>query len=302
MTNFVAVKDESELELLETGDDVLSIDVDLLEGDRKSGFHTQNDREDPFQRSNVVQRKGAVDVKCTCVDTVHGSWGPDEPDTSATLLVLLFRFDSRRRARRVALANIEFAFFDSQGRSRKNPEVAAISFDDSFSLVPTQRTESTTTGASGTTGVGVVGAELSSTVKWERTVDEETTDAAYVIGSIDRLKAPAGPDNAATWTLKENSTTKKGVPAAMRVGILLKRSTDDDFFCTVKIETEVDLKTRIEQLLGRRGLDDPILFRTSLPPTRKLMKYDAENLGEFDLSLIEDVTVTTVRSNAVKEK
>ncbi|KAF6833665.1 hypothetical protein CPLU01_05386 [Colletotrichum plurivorum] len=293
MADFAAVKDETELELLESGDDVISIDVELAQGDRDSGFHTTNDREDPFQRSKVVQRKGAVDVKCTCVDIVHGSWGPDEPDTPATLLVLLFRFDSRRRARRVALVNMEFAFFDLQGRHRKNPEVAAISFDDSFSLVPTQRTESTTTGASGTAGGGLVGAELLSTVKWEHTVEEETTDAAYIIGSIDRLKAHAGPDNAATWTLKENGTTKKGVPAAMRVGVLLKRSTDDDFFC--------DLKTRIEQLFGRRDLDDPILFKTNLPASHKLMKYDIGNLGEFDLSLIEDVTVTTVRRNAVKE-
>ncbi|KAL0939167.1 uncharacterized protein CTRU02_205777 [Colletotrichum truncatum] len=302
MADFAAVKDESELEMLETGDDVLSFDVELAAGDRESSFHTKNDREDPFQRSNVVQRKGAVDVKCTCVDIIHGSWGEDDDDARATLLVLLFRFDPRRRARRVALANIEFVFFDSQGRHRKNPEVAFMSFDDSFSLVPTQRTESMTRGAEGTVGGGLLGAELSGTVKWEHRVEEETTDAAHVVGSIDRLGAPAGPSNAATWTLRENATTKKGVPAAMRVGIVLKRSTDDDFFCTVKLETEVDLKTRVEQLFGGRDSDDPILFRTQLPPTNKLMKYNVDNLGDFDLSLVEDVTVTTVKSGVVKEQ
>lgn len=300
MVESIGAKDENDLRRLETGDDVLSFDIELAAGERESGFHTKNDRENPFQRRNIVQRKGAVDVKCTCVDIVHGSWGDDDPEAGATLLVLLFRFDPRRRARRVAMANIEFAFYDSESRDRRNPEVANISFNNSFSLIPTEQTESTTTGASVTAGGGLLGAELSGTVKWERTVEQETTDATHIVGSIDRLGAPAGPDNAATWTLTENGTTRKGVPAAMRVGVLLKRSTEDDFFCTVKLKTEVDLKTRVEQLFGGRDADDPILFRTSIPPSSKLMKYDVDNLGGFDLSLVEDVAVTTViRKEAV---
>ncbi|KAF9875774.1 hypothetical protein CkaCkLH20_06706 [Colletotrichum karsti] len=295
---FSAVKEESELEALEK---TRSFYVELASNDANSGFHTKNDPSSPYQRKNVVQRKGAVDVKCTCVDIVHGRWGPDEPDTAATLLVLGFRFDSRKRARRVALAHMEFAFFGNDG-DRNNPEVAAISYDNSYSLAPSRRTESTTTGTEGTIGSGIPGAELSGTVKWERTSDEETTDAAHLVGSIDRLGAPVGPFNAATWTLKENATTKKGVPAAMRVGILLKRPMDDDeFYCTVKVETEVDLKTRIEQLFGGRDQDDPILFRTDEPPTNKLMKYDVENLGAFDLAAIEDVTVTIVKNGVIKE-
>ncbi|TDZ23434.1 hypothetical protein Cob_v003707 [Colletotrichum orbiculare MAFF 240422] len=284
------------------GDDEGSFHVELASGDIESGFHTKNDPDSPYQRSNVVQRKGAVDIKCTCVDIVHGRWGPeDAEDAQATLLVLLFRFDSRRKARRVAQAHMEFAFFDAENGDRSNPEVAAISFDNSYSLAPTKRTESKTKGAEGTVGSNF-GAEVSGTIKWEVTVAEETTDAAHLVGSIDRLGAMVGPFNAATWTLSENATTKKGVPAALRVGILLKRSTDADFHCTVKVKTKVDLKTGIEQLFGGREEDDPILFRVDERPTNKLMNYDVENLGSFDVSSVEDVTVTTVKNGVVKEQ
>lgn len=297
-----SIMNEREIEILEGGDEAMSFEIELISGDRKSGFHTQNDPDEPFQRANVVQRKGAVDVKCTLVDTVHGFWGPEEPGINATLLVLLFRFDSRKRSRRVAWANLEFAFFDAQNRNRKNPEVAFISFDDSFSLVPTQRHTSTGIAVEGTAGGGVPGAEISGTLKWERCLEEDTTDATHITGSIDRLGTRVGPSNAATWTLMENNTTKKGVPTAMRVGIILRRVIDDDFYCTVKVETEVDLKTGIQQLFGSREPDDPINFRVQLPPTQRLMKYDSENLGSFNLSTIEDVTVTVLKDGAVKNK
>lgn len=298
--DFVDSEDERTLAALDEAEAgaVDSFDLDLFkDGDKESGFHTKNDSEDPYHRSNVTQRKGAVDVKCSCIDIIHGQWGPDEPKSKATLVVLLFRFDPRRKARRIAEANIEFRFFDMKDRPRKNPEVVDISLNSSFSLVPTKRQESITKGAEGTAGGGFAGAELSGTLKWEKTIDQETTDATHVVGSIYRLGADVGPDNAATWTLSENATVKTGVPASMRVGILLKRKTDDDFKCTVELTTKADFRTRMESLTGKREDDDPILFRTTLPPTNKLFKYDVDNLGSFDVTSVEDVTFTTLRTS-----
>jgi hypothetical protein len=300
MSDFIAAKDESEIGALEAGS-VQSFDIDLFEEfDRDSGFHTMNDPKAPFQRSNVVQRKGAVDVKCSCIDIVHGTWGPEEPDVGATIVVLHFRFDPRRRARRIASAHIEFKFFDAQGRHRKNPEVFDISLNDSFSLSPTQSTVSTTRGGEGELGGGILGANLSGKVHWEKEITQDMTDAIHVVGSVDRLGTNFGPSNTASWTLTENGSTKQGIPSAMRVGILLRRSTDDDFMATVKLKTEVDLKTNIEALFGGREADDPILFRPSMPPTNKLMKYDVENLGNFDVRSVEDVTLTVLREGVVK--
>ncbi|WYZ42155.1 hypothetical protein EsH8_V_001050 [Colletotrichum jinshuiense] len=303
MEDIANFQDDDRNDDIEVDDDALDFDLNLVSTEHQSGFRTKNDPLDPLQRSNIVQRKGPVDVKCTCVDVIHGHWGSTEPDTQATLVVILFRFDSRKQARRIISVNAELAFFDSQGRHRKNPEVAIISLDGNFSLTPTQQTKSTAIGSEGAVGGGILGAEISGKFTWEHRGEWETTDAAQIVGSIDRLGAPAGPSNAANWTLQENPLTKKGVPAAIRVGILIKRrAIDDDFFCTVKLETEVDMKTRLERLFGSREQDDPILFRTSKPPTNRLMEYDTKNLGAIDMSLVEDVTATTVLKDVVKER
>jgi len=307
MSDYEASDDEYETQVLEALDALdkdagQSFDVGLFqEGDRESGFHTKNDSADPFQRSNITQRKGAVDVKCSLIDVVHGKWGSDEAGKKATLVVLLFRFDPRRRSRRIASAHLQFRFYDQQNRSRLNPEVVDISFNESLSLVPTKRTESVKTGTEGGAGAGVLGAELSAKISWEKTIEQEMTDATHVVGSVDRLGATSGPDNSASWTLTENESQKSGIPAAMRVGILLKRQTDDDFACTVKIETEVDFKTQVEQLFGKREADDPILFRTDLKPTNKLQDYDTEDLGSFDVTTVEDVVFTKIRGGVIKK-
>ncbi|KAK1757347.1 hypothetical protein QBC47DRAFT_375740 [Echria macrotheca] len=302
MSDFGDSDQERQFHALEELEDegVQTFDIELNEeGD--GGLHTKNDPEAPFQRSTVTQRKGDVDVKATLRDVVHGQWGEDDPDASATLLVLLFRFDPRRQGRRISYASLSFRFFDGEGRHRKNPEVVAISFDGNLNMVPTKRTESVTKGADGTVGGGLLGAELSTTVKWEKKIDEETSDSTKLVGSIDILEAPHGPNNAATWTLTENQTTKTGIPAAMQVGILLKRTTDDDFHCAFEIKTDVDFRTSIKHFLKRQEKDDPILFRTDLKPTNKLMQYDVANLGSFDVSRVEDLSFTTMRNNVIKE-
>ncbi|KAL7936850.1 hypothetical protein V8C35DRAFT_293983 [Trichoderma chlorosporum] len=291
--------ENSDLEIFRNA---MSFDFALFEqGDLDSGFHLKNDPEAPYQRENVVQRKGAVYVKCTCIDVIHGKWDSEESGSSATLLVLLFRFNPLKRARRIVTANIELKFFDMEGYHRKNPEVVEISFNDDFSMTATQRTESTTRGVEGTLGSGVLGAELSGTVKYEKRIDEITTDAARLIGSIDRLDATIGPCNAASWTLIENATAKTGIPVSMRVGVLLRRSTDGDFSCSVRLTTKADFKTRMEDLIGGRERDDPILFRTTLPPTNRLMKYNISELGKFDVTSIQDITSATVQHKMVKE-
>ena len=117
----------------------IGFDLKLHEaGDANSGFHTKNDPESPYQRSNVVQRNnpGTTSIKCTCVDIIHGQWGPDNPGARATLVVLLFRFDPLRKASRIISAHMEFKFFDSQGRHRKNPEVADISAQQELQSQP----------------------------------------------------------------------------------------------------------------------------------------------------------------------
>ncbi|KAH0557196.1 hypothetical protein GP486_005012, partial [Trichoglossum hirsutum] len=90
--------------------DLPSFDIGLSPaGDAGSSFRTQNDPSAPLQRSNYIERKGAVDIRCSCLDVIHGLYSA-ESGTFATLIVLQFRFDARKRARRFESIDITLEF------------------------------------------------------------------------------------------------------------------------------------------------------------------------------------------------
>ena len=274
-------------------------------GDAGSSFRTQNDPSAPFQRSNYIERHGAVDVRCTCLDVVHGSFSATS-EYAATLLVLLFRFDPRKRARRCLAADITLEFAGLKA-GEAGPEVFAISPSGSLTLVPTRQRNETKRSVSFEAGASapVVGPVASATMEWERSVVRESEDHTSVTGSIDLKGRNWGPSNCASWTLRENKTDKTGVPASMRAAVLLRRKDDMQFKCVVKIDVEVDLTTKIERLFGGKGRvpkDDPVLFDPELEPTNNLRKYDLEELGKVDLDGLCDVTLSTILEGTVKTK
>lgn len=52
---------------------VPAFELGLCEGgDEGSDFRTQNDPSAPLQRNNITERKGAIDIRCTGADVIHG--------------------------------------------------------------------------------------------------------------------------------------------------------------------------------------------------------------------------------------
>ncbi|RDW77998.1 hypothetical protein BP5796_05850 [Coleophoma crateriformis] len=274
----------------------------FLTGDEGSGFHIKNNRSDPWQRRQVIQRSGAVQIRCDCLDVVHGKFSPDINSAFASLVILKFRFDQRRQARRIHTADIKLEFGSiSPGGMR--PEVHAISLDGQFSLVQTTQTEEIhKEGEFEVGGTGLPGPTVKTNWKWGKTTQGQTEDATTVVGSIDLLGETAGEPNCASWTLLENETQKTGVPEALQVGILLKRVAPEPFQCIVEIEAQADFKTRLEGLFGSTPKDDPVLFRPDIAPTSNLMQYDTKTLGTLDMELKPfcDVTVNTFRGDGNK--
>ena len=284
----------------EDSGDLPSFDIDLFPtGDEESGFHTQNDPSAPYQRTNVIQRRGAIDIRCSCIDVVHGHF---DGSAYGTLLVLQFRFDPRKRARRIASANISLNFAGMKSGGPR-PEVYAISLDGRFSMIQTTRHEEVTRGGDVKLGVsGIPALQADGEFKWEKTTIADVTDATTVIGSIDLIGYGYGPENCASWSLMENGTRKTGVPASIRVGVLLKRKSQEPFQCTVEIKAEADFRSELERLFGSKPKDDPVLFNPELKPTNSLMKYKTENLSAFDLESVSDVTFMTMHGGVIKEK
>jgi hypothetical protein len=274
-------------------------------GDAGSSFRTENDPSAPLQRSNYIERKGAVDIRCSCLDVIHGLFSA-ESGVFATLIVLQFRFDPRKRARRFESVDISLEFRGIKP-GEGGPEVYAITPVGMLSLVPTTQHEEVKRNASlqlgGAAPVG--GITATGTVGWEKSVSRDTSDQTTVTGSIDLKGRNWGKSNCASWTLLENKTAKTGVPSSMRTTVLLKRKDESPFQCVVKIDANVDFKTSLERVFGGKGRepkDDPVLFDPELEPTNNLRKYDIEELGAFDLESLCDVTFATTLKGVMKEK
>lgn len=253
------------------------------EGGEDSTYRTQNDPSRPYQRSNVIERKGSVDVRCVAVDVVHGTLEPDgEP---ATLLVFDFLFDPRKRARRIVEAHISFTFASEGGGSNSDPIVLNMAPKGRMTLVQTTQTETTTHGGEANAGGGALGMTLGGTLKWEKSVSRETSDATTVVGSIDLVGRNWGASNGVSWALLENKSVATGVPASVRTAVLLQRvDPEAEFHAAFKIRAQADLRSSVEMLFGKTPKDDPILYDPSLPPTHKLQNYDVDHLGKIDLN------------------
>jgi hypothetical protein len=278
--------------------DTPAFDIALLPtANEGSGFHTQNDPKSPYQRENVVERKSAVDVRCTVVDIVHGLLAPD--GDFCTLVVLQFRFDPRKRARRISNVDIELRFAPSSPNGA-DPVVSGISPNGRFAVSQTTQTEETTVGGDAHLSGGAAGAEAGATLKREKVVTREMTYSTTVTGSIDLRGRNYGQPNCVSWTLLENPETKTGVPATMKAAILLKRRDEENFECAVSIKAKADWRTSVEWLVGSTPRDDPVLFDPTLDPTTSTYEGVQLKLGELDLNSISDITFSNVVDGAVK--
>lgn len=280
-----------------------SFDIDLSPGgDEGSSFRTQNDPSAPLQRSNYIERKGAVDIRCSCLDVIHGLFSSSSK-TFATLIVLQFRFDPQKRARRFQSVRISLEF-GGMKHVETGPEVFSIAPVGRLSLVPTtQHEEVKQSGSLQLGGAAPVGGiTATGTLGWEKAVSRDTSDQTTVTGSIDLKGRNWGKSNCASWNLLENATTKTGVPTSMRTALLLKRKDKSQFQCLVKIDAYVDFKSSLERVFGGKPKDDPVLFDPELEPTHNLRKYDIEELGAFNLESVCDLTHATVLEGVVKQK
>lgn len=277
----------------------MGFEIDLLpEGDSGSSFRLTNDPNDPKQRTNVIERRGAVFIQGTCLDVIHGLFSPDS-EQLVTLVVFKFNFHKRAIGKRIASVNITLEF-NGMEAGDVGPEVFAIAPDDSVTLVPTSQEEHVTNKAgvniSGPSFAGfAAGGELST----EKVVDHTRNNATEVTGSKFLKGRSYGPRNCASWDLLENPTTNTGVPSSIRAVILLKRKHEKPFQCKVKVEAKADLLTNMKNLLGHKS-DDPLLFDPELDPTNNLQKYDVESLGSLDLSALANITFARVLDNAVQ--
>lgn len=255
-------------------------------------FHMFNDAPNHFHRSEVLQRTGAVNITCSIEKVVHGALAPDS-DYFATLIVMQWLFQPKNGAR-ISSADIELVF--ETEASDTEIEVRDISFCDTYSVMPTTQEESITKGGETTIGIEQVG-QLSLSGKWEKTVTKTTSDAITLIGNKFVVNQ-RGLNRRVTWNLYENESRPAGIPASLKLAVLLSRDDEEKFLCKVAFKCETDLKTTFRRFFKKIPKDDPIIFQPNAEDKGRRpndnVSYGDENLGSVDLEDFSDVTFRRV--------
>ncbi|KAL2192492.1 hypothetical protein P885DRAFT_47559 [Corynascus similis CBS 632.67] len=263
-----------------------------------SGFHVFNTAPDQYHRTEVLQRTGAINITCTLEKVVHGIMTNDS-DRYATLAVMRWLFQPKG-SRRISEATIELLFMRNSGG--EDVEVEKVSFPDTYSLMPAVQEESVTKSGEGTVGVDQF-ASLSATGKWEKTVTRTTSHAITLTGGK-HLVNNLPPNRIATWTLSEDPTLRAGIPASLKVAVLVSREDQEPFSCHLSFTCKTDWATTAQSFFKKIPKDDPIIFQPN-PHDRgtrpnKNVEYGDEELDKIDLNNLCDVTFRTVINNGEK--
>ncbi|EHK48131.1 hypothetical protein TRIATDRAFT_81849 [Trichoderma atroviride IMI 206040] len=269
-------------------------------GEEGSGFHVFNIASDQYHRAEVIQRTGAIDITCRLEKVIHGAMSADS-DRYATLVVLQWFFQPNNR-RRISEASIELLFEAEDSDGGDDVEVERISFDGTYSLMPTTQHESLTTGGDASIAINQL-ASVSLSGKWEKVIDRQTWDAITLSGGK-RIVNNRPPNRIAKWILSENKSQPKGIPTSLKVAVLVSRLEEKIFTCRVAFACKTDMKTAAESLFKKIPKDDPIVFQPDCHDegTRpnKSVSYGDDRLGSVDLDEVGDVTFRTVITRGEK--
>ncbi|KAL6793068.1 hypothetical protein J3E68DRAFT_408043 [Trichoderma sp. SZMC 28012] len=265
-------------------------------GEEGSGFHIFNVAPNQYHRAEVLQRTGAIDITCRLEKVIHGAMSADS-ERYATLVVLQWFFQSSNK-RRISEASIEL-LFEADSGDDNDVEVERISFDGTYSLMPTTQQESLTIGGDASVGISQL-ASVSLSGKWEKVISRQTSDAITLSGGK-RVVNNRPPNRIAKWILSENKSQPAGIPASLKVAVLVSRLEEKKFTCRLGLSCKTDTRTAAESFFKKIPKDDPIVFQPDFNDkgTRpnKTVTYGDETLGSIDLNELGDVTFRPVITN-----
>jgi hypothetical protein len=267
--------------------------IELLptEGDGFGSLTAANSPSQSYRQPLITSYKKsqALRFSWSLVDVVHGKLSTGEP---ASLIVTRFSFESGNATRRFKSATINYAFLPADSFS-DGPVIEHISPSGEWLMIPPDTSASTDVDE---LSASFSKADLSESVPFtapalsnlrdtrrdsfnsmssSRTIripwtfadldDSEIIQRQPTLTGLTRcLGHEGGGDNTARWVLRENTSTKRGIPTVLQTAVLLRRSNYDDFIATVEIQAEVELahamSTAFKNIAGLVPRDDPIRF------------------------------------------
>ncbi|KAG8674130.1 hypothetical protein FPOAC2_00106 [Fusarium poae] len=273
------------------------VNVELYETG-KGALRIFNIAPNDYHRPEVFERTGAVDITCYLEKVIHGVLSPTEYGS----IIVMQWFFQPGIGRRISEATINLLFEVESTDSDTELEVRDISFEGTYSLIPTTQQIDTTRGVEATAGIQEV-AQANLTAKWERTTTATISDSITLNGGK-RLFNHTPPKRIAKWELFENKSQPQGIPTMLKVAMLVARDDEDKFQCRVDFACKTDLKTKLSGIFQKIPKDDPIIFQPDGSDKGKRenrnVTYDAKDLGNICLDDMSDVTYRRVISNGEK--
>lgn len=179
--------------------------------------------------------------------------------------------------RRILNATVDIIFGDESLNLNNGPDIEMIAPKGSIPIRPSNRHIESKIGANASIQGGGGPASASAGLSWDRTVTRESEDQTTITGISRFEKRGGGGKNAVRWRLMENKTEKHGIPSRMRSLILLRRENSDKFKAVVKIEVEADFRSTLEQLIGKKDKDDPVIFDPDPGAQPRKLKWATQN-------------------------
>ncbi|KZZ89721.1 hypothetical protein AAL_07614 [Moelleriella libera RCEF 2490] len=265
-----------------------SFDIDFIEsGAQESGYRTRNNPDQPYERTLLAWRRGLFQAKALAV--IHGRLRQGS-EQRATLLI--YDLDiAPNPCHRVTYVSVLLRF--------KSHEVVDWAPKNRWVFQNSSQNETQVKGYDLKGGFSQCGGEITGSFKNQRTVESTTTDAAKMDSE---LWWPEGRYNTGVrWFIRENETTKSGMPSRVRTALLLERKDDAEFSCAVDVKLKTSFKSRFHEYISREE-DEPVLYNPS-----KSSEYnsgfpdiDGNNLGSITLTDLVDLTCATEVGNTIK--
>jgi hypothetical protein len=273
--------------------EITSFDIDLVpESESEFQFRTKSDSFSSFNRRSVVSsRNSSLLVRAEVALVVHGTLSTGDP---ASLIVADFHFTSMSASTRFKYAMINITFKPLNPGS-PCPKLLTIAPYQYRYIHCTKRTikDMSSPGTSSSLGasisLGVAGASVGPSLTWEGKKESKDTSQAVIAGAISASRG-YGDGHLANWVLRENATTKAGIPTRLQVAMLLERDgedPDEQFLAVVEVKTEMDFVSSIKRMFGASPKDYPIIFdpklsnHGSLPDDIRLERLDQIDLNDL---------------------
>jgi hypothetical protein len=263
-----------------------SFEIGLVpESESESQFRMKNDSLSFSRRSVISSRNSSLSVQGEVALAVHGTLSTGDP---ASLIVADFDFASISASKRLPYAMINITF-KPLNPGVPCPKLLAIApFQYSY-IQRTKRTIEHTSSLGASISLGVAGINVGSSLTWENKKESKDASQAVIAGAISASRGYGDADSA-NWVLREDATTKAGIPTRLQVAMLLERDgedPDEQFLAVVEVKTEMDFVSSIKRMFGANPQDDPIIFDPkmsnygTLPDAIRVKKLDQIDLNEL---------------------